>query len=195
MEKVFQPDYVILRSNRRTLEIEIKDGAVIVRAPRWATQADVNAILEKNQDWIAKHLQKAAQQARIAASAEPLRIEELCLLADLARKVIPERVRYYAPLVGVNYGRITIRNQRSKWGSCSSKGNLNFNCLLMLTPQEVLDSVIVHELCHRKEMNHSEHFYAEVLRVYPEYKKWNRWLKDNGPALMQRMQAGLTEKA
>ncbi|MBR4241372.1 MAG: M48 family metallopeptidase, partial [Eubacterium sp.] len=75
----------------------------------------------------------------------------------------------------------------TKWGSCSSKGNLNFNCLLMLTPPEVIDSVVVHELCHRKEMNHSKRFYDEVLRVYPDYKKWNKWLKDNGSAIMNRM--------
>lgn len=87
----------------------------------------------------------------------------------------------------LTYGRITIRNQRSKWGSCSSKGNLNFNCLLMLAPQEVIDSVVVHELCHRKEMNHSNKFYAEVLRVFPEYWTWDKWLKDNGNMLMLRM--------
>ena len=86
-------------------------------------------------------------------------------------------------MLGVTYGRITIRNQRSKWGSCSSKGNLNFNCLLMLTPPEVIDS----ELCHRKEMNHSERFYAEVLRIFPDYYKWNKWLKENGGAIIARM--------
>jgi len=107
-------------------------------------------------------------------------------LADEALRVIPERVRYYAPLVGVTVRGITIRNQRTRWGSCSSKGNLNFNCLLMLTPAEVIDSVVVHELCHRIEMNHSPRFYAEIRRVYPDYDKWNRWLKDNGPAIMAR---------
>lgn len=114
-------------------------------------------------------------------------MDEIQALADKALKVIPERVKYYAPKVGVTYGRITIRNQRSRWGSCSAKGNLNFNCLLMLTPPEVIDSVVVHELCHRKEMNHSDRFYAEVLRVFPEYHKWNKWLKENGSTLMQRM--------
>ena len=84
-------------------------------------------------------------------------------LADQAVKTIPEKVRYYAPLVGVTYGRITIRNQRTRWGSCSSKGNLNFNCLLMLAPPEVLDSVVVHELCHRKEMNHSKMKWNQLM--------------------------------
>ena len=83
-----------------------------------------------------------------------------------------------------------IRRQRSRWGSCSSKGNLNFNCLLLLAPPEVFDSVVVHELCHRREMNHSERFYAEVLHVFPEYWQWNRWLKENGKLLMARMASG-----
>ena len=121
------------------------------------------------------------------ASAKKLTFDEIRQLAAQAVEVIPARVRHFAPLIGVTYGRITIRNQRTKWGSCSSNGNLNFNCLLMLTPPEVIDSVVVHELCHRKEMNHSEKFYAEVAKVFPDYKKWDKWLKDNGKALMAMM--------
>jgi hypothetical protein len=118
---------------------------------------------------------------------EKLTMDEIRELADKALKVIPERVAYYAPLVGVTYTRITIRNQRTRWGSCSSQGSLNFNCLLMLMPPDVMDSVIVHELCHMKEPNHSKKFYEEVLRVFPEYRKCEKWLKENGPALMRRM--------
>ena len=132
---------------------------------------------------VEKHLAKAAAQQQAVDSVKKLTIDEIRQLADKALEEIPERVKHYAPLVGVTYGRITIRNQRSKWGSCSSKGNLNFNCLLMLTPPEVIDSVVVHELCHRKEMNHSDKFYSEVLRVFPDYWKWDRWLKDNGNIL------------
>ena len=87
--------------------------------------------------------------------------------------------------MGVDYGQITIRSQKTRWGSCSSKGNLNFNCLLLLAPPEVLDYVVVHELCHRKEMNHSPRFWAEVARVMPDYKVRRKWLKDNGNGLMQ----------
>lgn len=116
-----------------------------------------------------------------------LTMEDIRSLAQEALQVIPERVAHYAPLVGVSYGRITIRNQRSRWGSCSSKGNLNFNCLLMLAPIEVIDSVVVHELCHRLEMNHSKRFYAHVRRVYPEYDRYHAWLKENGAAIMRRM--------
>ena len=89
-------------------------------------------------------------------------------------------MRFYAEKLGVTYGRITIRCQKSRWGSCSSRGDLSFNCALMKCPQEALDSVVVHELCHRKEMNHSARFYAEVLRVFPDYPKWHRWLRETG---------------
>ena len=89
--------------------------------------------------------------------------------------------------MGVTYGRITIRNQVSRWGSCSSVGNLNFNCLLMLAPPEVRDYVVVHELCHRKEMNHSPAFWAEVEKMIPDYKAHKKWLKDNGTALISRL--------
>ena len=179
--------YTVIRSNRKTLALQIKDGELIVRAPRKAKQAEIDAMIDQHRSWIEKHLQKAEQHRQAAKALEPLTMEEIRTLADQALKVIPERVRYYAPIIGVTYGRVTIRNQRTKWGSCSAQGNLNFNCLLMLTPPEVLDSVVVHELCHRKEMNHSDRFYAEVLRVFPDYKKWDNWLKENGPILMQRM--------
>lgn len=177
-------EYKIKRSSRKTLCLEITAEGLLVRAPLRALNADIASFVEKKRDWIEKHLKKAQERE---SSAVKLTRKELENLAEQALKIIPQRVAYYAPQVGVTYRRITIRNQHTRWGSCSSKGNLNFNCLLMLTPPEVLDSVVVHELCHRKEMNHSAKFYEHVLRVYPDYHKWNKWLKDNGRALMARM--------
>ena len=109
---------------------------------------------------------------------KPLTRDELQKLADEAVEYIPKRVEHFAKIIGVDYGRITIRNQKTRWGSCSSKGNLNFNCLLMLTPPEVIDYVVVHELCHRKEMNHSKAFWREVEKVIPNYKEYVEWLKN-----------------
>ena len=178
----------IIRSKRRTLGLEIKpDGRVIARAPMRMKQSEIDKFIGEKSAWIEKHLQKLKKAQEQHGSAEKLTDEDIQALADKALEYIPKRVEYYAPIVGVDYGKITIRNQKTKWGSCSAKGNLNFNCLLMLTPPEVIDSVVVHELCHRKEMNHSKRFYDEVLRVYPDYKKWNKWLKDNGPAILSRM--------
>lgn len=101
-------------------------------------------------------------------------------LAEQALKVLPERVAYFAKSINVSYGRITIRNQKTRWGSCSSKGNLNFNCMLMLMPPQIQDYVVVHELCHRKEMNHSPEFWSEVEKVLPDYRERKKWLKENG---------------
>ena len=99
--------------------------------------------------------------------------------------MFPERVSYYAREIGVDYGRITIRQQKTRWGSCTSEGNLNFNWLLMLAPPEILDYVVVHELCHRKEMNHSAAFWREVEHILPDYRERKKWLKDNGWYLME----------
>ena len=186
--------YDLIRSSRRTLSIEItKDGGLLVRAPRTMKRSEIEGFLLEKKDWIKNHLkrweeQKEAYEEKTGASAEErFTMEEIRRMADEAVKVIPERVKHYADLLGVTYGRITIRNQKTRWGSCSAKGNLNFNCLLMLAPPEVLDSVVVHELCHRKHMNHSAAFYSEVYRVFPEYDRCDRWLKNEGAVLMRRM--------
>ena len=179
-------EYTVIRSNRRTIGLEVKpDGQVIVRVPIRLPDSEICKFVHKHEEWIQKHQEIARQRLEERPPVEKLTMQEIQELADQAVKVIPQRVAYYAPKIGVDYGRITIRNQKTRWGSCSANGNLNFNCLLMLTPSEVIDSVVVHELCHRKEMNHSDRFYAEVLLVFPDYWKWNRWLKENGGQLMQ----------
>jgi len=180
-------NYTLIRSSRKTVGIEIKNGCVIVRAPERLPKAEIERILSANEDRISRMLEKAAERESALGDVIPLTDDEIRTLAEKALLYIPGRVKYYAGLMGVTYGRITVRNQKTRWGSCSSKGNLNFNCLLMLTPPEVIDSVVVHELCHLREMNHSPKFYAEVLKVYPDYHKWNGWLKEHGAAIMKRM--------
>ena len=177
-------EFEVIRSDRKTMGAEIKGTKLIIRAPLQATNEDINRFMLQNKKWFESHLAKAQAREKAKEGIHKLTQEEIVALANRAMEVIPERVEHYAPLIGVTYGRITIRRQRSKWGSCSSKGNLNFNCLLMLAPPEVIDSVVVHELCHRKEMNHSDRFYAEVLRVFPTYWEQDKWLKDNGDILM-----------
>ena len=180
-------DMEIIRSRRKTLCAEIRQGRLILRVPLRATRAEIDRFLAEKRNWIEVHLAKSKAQEEARKSVPPLTEAEIRSLAQEAKTLIPDRAAYFARRIGVTYGRITIRCQKTRWGSCSSKGNLNFNCLLMLAPREVLDSVIVHELCHRKYMNHSSAFYAEVLRILPDYRVQEQWLKKNGPLLLARV--------
>ena len=177
-------DYKLIRSDRKSMAVQVSGGEVVVRAPRHVRESEIERFLLKHSDWVKKKLEVARKAAKELKADEVISAEELQALAKRAAEVIPKRVEYYAKLVGVTYGRITIRAQKTRWGSCTAKGNLNFNCLLMLTPLEVLDSVVVHELCHRKQMNHSDKFYKEVIKVFPEYHKCRAWLSEHGDSLL-----------
>ena len=178
----------VIRSKRKTLAIEIRpDMRVVVRAPEKIPQNEIMKFVEEKQNWIKKHLVQMyfkAEEIKKQKKEPALTNADIEKLCQKALSVIPDKVKYYAEIMGVTYGRITIRNQKTRWGSCSSKGNLNFNCLLMLMPDKVLDYVVVHELCHLKQMNHSKKFWKEVERYMPNYKKW---LNENGGALIERM--------
>lgn len=177
----------IIHSARKTIAIEIKPDAILVRVPNGTSQSEINAVLQEKRPWIEKHLAKIQEHNAVLTQMKPFTMDEIRALAEQALGVLPGKVRTYAQIVGVTYGRITIRNQRSRWGSCSSKGNLNFNCLLMLFPEDVIDYVVVHELCHRKHMNHSNEFYKEIERVLPEYRKSQKWLKEYGGLYLRRL--------
>lgn len=183
-------DVTVVRSDRKTMSLQIKpDGSLVVRAPRSLPEREIHRFLQEKSAWIEKTLAKVADANRAGEEA-PLSMEDIHALADRALQVIPPRVREFAARMGVTYGRITIRNQTGRWGSCSGAGNLNFNCLLMLAPPEVLDYVIVHELAHRKQMNHSAAFWDEVASVLPDYAQRERWLKTQGKVLLARMRSG-----
>ena len=133
-----------------------------------AKSGDIVRFLNEKQSWLEENYAKMVQRNKVRMAAKAkyhLSDSKIHELAEQAVEVVPKRVAHYAARMGVTYGRITIRHQRTRWGSCSSNGNLNFNCLLMLAPPEVLDYVVVHELCHRKYMNHSKQFWAEVAKV------------------------------
>ena len=178
---------------RAPLSISLREIDRFVNAHRgWIlqTQARVGIRREKEEAERRALVQANASGERAPDGYSWLLTEED--LADLKRKAVPlfaERAALYAPRVGmrgVTYGRITIRCQRTRWGSCSSRGNLNFNLLLLLAPPEVLDYVVVHELCHLLHMDHSAAFWRDVGRVLPEYRQQEKWLKKNGRLLMKR---------
>ena len=175
-------NYRVIRSNRKTVAIQIlPDGEVVVRAPMRMPEEAIRRFVGEKRGWIEKHrLSKGEQLPKLTKT-------ELDELAKRAKVRIPERVEYFAKLLGVTYGVVTIRYQHTRWGSCSKIGNLNFNGLLMLMPDEVVDYVVVHELCHRKQMNHSPTFWVEVRQTLPNCQQCKRWLKENGQALIGRL--------
>ncbi|MBE5792811.1 MAG: M48 family metallopeptidase [Clostridiales bacterium] len=120
-----------------------------------------------------------------APSDDPALIKEEIqkYLSRLALFRIREALDKYAPTVGCEYGRVTIREQKTRWGSCSSKKNLNFNWKLILAPREALEYVVIHELCHLIHFNHSERFWKEVESRMSEYDLWRKWLRAHGKEL------------
>lgn len=181
-------EYIIKKSRRTTISVQITpDQKLLVKAPAYTSIKEVEEFLREKRDWIIKQINRTKVTSQQAAQMGILSDKEIRKLKRDAKKIIPGRVEYYAKLSGITYNRIFIRLQKSRWGSCSIEGNLNFNALLALMPLEVLDSVVVHELCHRRHMDHSKAFYDEVLKIFPDYKKWDKWLKQNGAAYQLRV--------
>lgn len=169
-------EYQWVRSNRKTTAIQINEkGDIIVRSPYSVSRRKVEQMLREKQDWIEKH-QKAIKERE--NSRRGMTEQERREGIERAKQILPARIQYYAKIMGVTYGRITLREQKTRWGSCSSKGNLNFNWKLALMPDEILDYVVVHELAHRMEMNHSDKFWKIVENVLPDYRERRKWLKE-----------------
>lgn len=180
-------EYITVRSDRSTLSVKIApDRTVTVRAPRYATDAEIEGFLLRYAGRIEKRLAMFEERAKKIAALPPLSDGEYKTLSEKAPAVFGERIGYYSRLIGVRAHGVSVRCQRSRWGSCNSKGDISLNCLLLLAPADVIDSVVVHELCHLKEMNHSKRFYALVYRYCPDYDKSRKWLSDNGYLLMAR---------
>ena len=184
-------EYELVRSSRRTIAIQIEpDGSVKVRAPRRCSRSVIDGFVQEKENWI----RRKQQELRIRRQEQETQREQQTpwgecdyrKARELARAVFEQKAALYGRLMEVTYGRITVRDQKTRWGSCSGKGNLNFNWRLILAPEEVLDYVVVHELAHRREMNHSPRFWAVVEAVLPDYRKQRQWLKVNGERLMQR---------
>ena len=180
----YNPD--IIKSDRKTIQLELRaDGKLVGRAPKRMPYREIEAYVNSNEKWIEKALSK--HKSLYGDPLPPYTEKEIEEFTALAKAIIPQRVEYYANLLGVNYGKITIRHPKTRWGSCSAKATLSFNCLLTQMPIEILDSVVVHELCHIKQMNHSKKFYDEILRVMPDYFEREQRLKSIGKKYLGRL--------
>ena len=177
-------EYHLIRSDRRSIGFEVdREGKVTVRAPYSCEKKRIERFLLEKKNWIRQKVKLQKENAMKRQEKREMPEAEKKYYRNLAREVLGARTGYYARKMGVTYGRISIREQKTRWGSCSSAGNLNFNWKLVLMPPELLDYVVVHELAHRKEMNHSPRFWAIVERELPDYCNRREKLKILGRQL------------
>lgn len=177
-------EYHLIRSDRRSIGIEVdREGKVTVRAPYSCEKKRIDRFLLEKENWIRQKVKLQKENAMKRQEKREMPEAEKKYYRNLAREVLGARTGYYARKMGVTYGRISIREQKTRWGSCSSAGNLNFNWKLVLMPPELLDYVVVHELAHRKEMNHSPRFWAIVEKELPDYCNRREKLKILGRQL------------
>lgn len=186
--KIGEYNVEVRRTKRKSATIKITaDMQIVVYVPLYVSDNEIERMVISKSKWIDEHMLKVQSTIDERSKLEKITFEQIKELADQAVEYIPKRVKYYAEKENFVYNKITIKNLVSRWGSCSTKGNLNFNCLLMLTPDYVIDYIVVHELCHLCEMNHSEKFWAEVEKIMPDYQRAELWLKQNGGNLISRM--------
>lgn len=186
--KIGEYNVEVRRSKRKSAAIKITaDMQIVVFVPLYVSDNEIERMVISKSKWIDEHMLKVQSTIDERSKLEKITFEQIKELADQAVEYIPKRVKYYAEKENFVYNKITIKNLVSRWGSCSTKGNLNFNCLIMLTPDYVIDYIVVHELCHLREMNHSEKFWAEVEKIMPDYQRAELWLKQNGGNLISRM--------
>lgn len=185
---VYELTYRIVRSERKTLSVSIQpDCTITVRAPRSVSDSQIRRFLIEKQHWlITKYLEAKQKQEAIPCSdlTDTQRAALTRRYIDAAKEYFPKRVAYFHQFTGGTYSRITIRDQKTRWGSCSSKGTLSFNWRLMLAPTAILDYVVVHELCHLRHMDHSPAFWQAVGEVFPDYASARKWLRKHGQELV-----------
>ena len=167
------------RARRYVLRVDI-DGRVRVTIPRGGSRRDADAFASNNLDWIRR---QQAQRDRAALLTPALGEDERRALRERARRELPPRLLELAERHQLTVRRVSIRNQRLRWGSCGRTGHICLNWRLLLMPDWVRDYVLIHELMHLRRMDHSPQFWAHVAEACPEYETARHWLRANGPLL------------
>ncbi len=187
----------LVRSRRRTLALQITaDAQLIVRAPKWASQTEIDRLVNDKSSWIRKKQQEVrAMKAELAARQEE-QANSFLYLGELrprvmapevleswyriqAREVIGERVALFSQRSGLTYSSLKITSAKTRWGSCSRQGTLNFTWRLVMAPLWVVDYVVAHEISHLAHHNHSRRFWQKVAELFPNFKEARRWLHTN----------------
>ena len=170
----------VIRSARKSLGLEVRDAnTVLARIPTRASYRELKAFVENHRSWILEKTEVMAEREEKRKST-PAPPPELLSKTDRMKiqLKIGKRVRHYCEAMGVTVGYVTVKNQKTRWGSCSAKGNVNFNYQLAFLPDELLDYVVIHELAHRRHRNHSRAFWAEVEKYCPDYLERREQLKE-----------------
>ena len=170
----------VIRSARKSLGLEVRDAnTVLARIPTRVSDRELKAFVENHRSWILEKTEVMAEREEKRKST-PAPPPELLSKTDRMKiqLKIGKRVRHYCEAMGVTVGYVTVKNQKTRWGSCSAKGNVNFKYQLAFLPDELLDYVVIHELAHRRHMNHSRAFWAEVEKYCPDYLERREQLKE-----------------
>jgi len=171
------------------------DGTVEVVVPKRTPRHAVDHMLETHGDWLVRQVERShARRLGIQRPdvvwlhGQPLPLPRAASIDTWyrarAREAVQDVTSREAARLELRYGQLSIRDQRTRWGSCSSRGNLSFNWRLVMAPLEVLEYVVVHELCHLREHNHSQAFWKLVADARPTWKREKRWLDEHGPELL-----------
>ena len=166
---------------RRYILRVLDDGTLRVTLPRWGSKREAQAFVERSGAWITTQLLKRQSRPRVVHPDAPE-------LRQRASKELPQQLLALAQAHGVAVTRISIRNQRSRWGACSARGSITLNWRLILVPDFVREYVMIHELMHRRELNHSKRFWKHVAAACPRFREARDWLLTEGPRLFGEME-------
>lgn len=165
-------EYKLIRAKRKTVGITVgRDGTVTVRAPMRLSEKEIEKILEKHSDWIRKKKAEVSQRRE-----EELAEKDELYLRNLANDLIPARLKELSEKTGLRYERVRISSAKKRFGSCSSRGSISISYYVMLYPEEAIELVLLHELCHLKYMNHSADFYSLLSSFLPDHRERKKLL-------------------
>lgn len=180
MKKPNEPviQYDLVRTDRKTVALYVRpDGRIEVRAPLRASKTYIDGFVKSKQDWIGKNTARLIQR-KSARKVIKLTADEEIQYRKKAKEYFTLKCIYFAALMGVRHGMVKINGAKTRWGSCNRKGDINFTYRLLFAPEDVIDYVVVHELAHTKEMNHSNNFWSVVAQTMPDYQERRKRLRE-----------------
>ena len=167
-------EYCVEYTTERCIRISVKDGRVVVKAPKKTTKERIESLLNQHKLWIKRRLEEVLQKKRNDVFLTDEFIKKLKIDA---KDYLINKIELYSKIMEIKYGRIRITSARKRLGSCNSNRDISLSCMLMLYPESAREYVVVHELAHIKEMNHSPKFYKVIESVLPDYKERKKLLK------------------